>query len=328
MLKRTLILLSLMATMVFVVQPLHSVQGIVLTDAERVMSTAAEPSAVENSNKQAGGDNSFLRALKAPFKAIGRLFGRKKDPNKLQRISEKDIEKFMGSPANQIKTTTAAEANAMENATGNSDATAAAHLEKGRAFLHAGRLNEAIEELSLADSLDHGLAEVSTLLGVAYEGKGLHDLALKSFEAAVAAEKNNPQNLNNLGYVLYKNGEYEAATKYLKRAAKLAPDDPRIWNNLGLAQSERGKFNDAYKSFAHALGEYKGRLNIATRLEAQGSNEEAIKHLEKALALRANSPDLTRLQKLYELTGQREKAENARKALITLDTLANAPAPE
>jgi Flp pilus assembly protein TadD len=149
-------------------------------------------------------------------------------------------------------------------------------------------------------------------------------VAQKSFETAVRIDKNDPQNLNNLGYLLYENGEYENASKYFKRAAKLAPKDPLFWNNLGLAQSERGHFDDAYESFARAQGEYKGHLNVAARLEHNGSSKKAIKHLEKALALKPNSPDvLARLIDLYDSTGDEKQAVGARRSLETLRTLAS-----
>jgi Flp pilus assembly protein TadD len=349
MLKRTLIVLSMTVALIVAVEPLQSVRGTLLSDAE-VAALGAANTPVASEHQPASGGASFLRALKAPFKAIGRLFGRgKKDDNKLHRISEKDIKKFESTPADQIQlakappTKAAAAANPSGGTTDlargnletaslalvNLETGATEHLEKGRALLNSGNLNEAIAELSTAASLDRTLAEARTLLGVAYESKGLHEQAMKSFNAAVDAQNNNPQHLNNLGYALYVNGDYEGATRYLKRAAKLAPDDARIWNNLGLAQCERGKFDDAFKSFAHAVGEYKSRITIAGRLQREGRNNEAIKQLEKARLLKPNSTEvLAQLVKLYELSDKNEQAEDTRRSLIAAQTLANAPVPE
>ncbi|HEY3041211.1 MAG TPA: tetratricopeptide repeat protein [Pyrinomonadaceae bacterium] len=343
--RQTLIILTLTVALIVAVEPLQTVQGVLLSETDIATLNAANAVAIRDDKSESGG-NSFVRALGAPFKAIGRLFGRrKKDENKLQRITEKDIKKFKSAPAEQTRVTTAAqsnaaaqpEANAVPNTTGNFPtddaaklaAEASAHLEKGRQLLNSGKANEAIEELSKAASLDRTLAEARTLLGVAYESKGLHDLAMKSFSAAVEAQNNNPQHLNNLGYALYVNGDYEAATKYLKRAVKLAPDNARIWNNLGLAQCERGKFDDAFKSFAHAVGEYKSRLTIAARLQKEGFTKDAIKHLEKARALKPNSPEvLAQLVKLYELSDKNEQAEDTRRTLMAVQSLATAPVPE
>jgi Flp pilus assembly protein TadD len=339
MIKRTLLVLTLALAMIVAIEPLQTVHGILLSMEEAIALDSASLAA--NGDKTTPQNNSFARAISAPFRAFGRLFGRgKKDPNKLERISEKDAKKFESGPPIEIsKTTPVAAASSTVNApdsqgmmtTANQSAaetlsaSAVEHLEKGRALLNGHDLNGAIGELSIAASADPKLSEASTLLGVAYWRKGLRDRAERAFETAVKIKKDDAQNLNNLGFVLYENGDYENASKYLKRAAKLAPNDARIWNNLGLAQSEREHFDDAYESFARAQGEYKGHLNVAARLEKQGSTKKAIKHLEKAYALQPNSPDvLVKLIDLYDSTGNDKQAQIARGSLQTLRTTANA----
>jgi Flp pilus assembly protein TadD len=297
MLKRTLLVLSLTITMAFATVPLQTVHGIIMTQSQWLMMNSSDDS-ILSSQVQEGRGNGFLGALKAPFKAIGRLFRRgKKNKVKLERISEKDAKQFESVPGVQTTNTTqVAEAGSNGNATGSSgmatngmngaadafETVALDHLEKGRALLNSHDLNGAIGELSMAASADPKLSEASTLLGVAYWRKGLSDLAQRSFETAVRINKDDPQNLNNLGYFFYENGDYENAIKYFKRGAKLAPDDALILNNLALAQSQMGKFKDAYKNFARAGGEVTGRLNVANQLEMAGRSEEALKHYEAA----------------------------------------------
>jgi len=309
----------------FAVQPLQSVHGILLSRLE--LATVSAPDTPATANRQDGQGNGFIRALKAPFKAIGRLFRRgKKDENKLQRISEKDIKKFESAPENRVDNPAPVTATSQSAPANNPiSSSAIEHLEKGRALLNAGNLNAAIAELSTAASLDPKLSEAHTLLGVAYDRKGLNDLARQSFEVALHDPNDQAMHLNNLGYLEYTRGEYKEAVKYLRRAIKLAPNDSRIWNNLGLAQSELGKFDDAYKSFARAAGEFKGRLNVAVRLESQGATDKAIKELEKALALQPNSNEvLGRLATLYDRSGRLEEAQRVRKSLATQPVVADA----
>ena len=364
MLKRTLIVLSLTIALVVAIEPLQTVQGVVLTGSEWLETNTVEPNAANVATtasapkRQSDGQgNGFLRALGAPFRAIGRLFGRgKKNENKLERISEKDAKRFESVPATQVSQTSPAPdvsstspagsvnsavspapntpvSNAPESSGfGSAPATTPAealeavsldHLEKGRTLLNNNDLNGAIAELSMAASAAPTLGEPSTLLGVAYWRKGLRDMAERSFENAVRLNKDDAQNLNNFGFLLYENQDYEKAAKYLKRAAKLSPSDPRIWNNLGLAQSERGKFDDAFESFARAQGEYKGHLSVAVRLERRGDTKKAIKHLEKAVALQPNSPDvLVKLIELYDGKGDEKLAQSARATLEQLRTVA------
>lgn len=295
MLKRILIIMFLTVSLVVALEPVRTVQGIIMTQTQWLMMNSSDNQML-SSQAQEGRGNSFLGVLKAPFKALGRLFGGgKKNRVKLERISEKDAQRFESVPGVQTtNTTSAAEVSSNGNAagstgmatTGNSaetlDTVALDHLEKGRALLNSNDLNGAIGELSMAASANPKLSEASTLLGVAYWRKGLSDLAQRSFETALRINKDDPQNLNNLGYFFYENGDYENAKKYFKRAAKLAPDDALILNNLALAQSQMGKFKDAYKNFARAGGEVTGRLNVANQLEMAGRSEEALKYYEAA----------------------------------------------
>jgi Tfp pilus assembly protein PilF len=348
MLKRFSIIISLTLVMVIAVEPLQTVHGIMLTHAEILALEAADEDARNGQSKLEHG-GGFVKALGAPFRALGRLFGGgKKKKSRVERITQKDIEKFEAAKPIQVNQTQRSEIQA--EATKGMLLTSASslvqpavkplsapvtvvtpaslagqHLERGRGFLNTHDLNGAIAELSAAVSLDPKLAEASSLLGVAYWRKGLRGQAQNSFEAAIKAQKDDPQILNNLGYLLYEMGEYDDAAKQLKRAAKLAPQDARILNNLALTQAERGNYDDAYKAFARALGDYTGHVNLAVRLQRHGQYKKAIKHLEKALALKPNSPDvLARLADLYDSEEKPEKAHVARATLQTLRTLADA----
>lgn len=272
--------------------------------------------------------NSFARALTAPFRAIGKLFGGgKKDDNKITRISDKEAKKFESARMTRVKDAAVvipAETD-KKKAVALPQSEFESHLQKGRSLLVRGDVNGAITELIIASSIQPNSGELNKLLGIAYESKGLRERALKAFEAALKSDEKNAEHLNNLGFLLYKNGEYERATKYLKRAAKVSPKDARIWNNLAMAQCQRGKFDEAYESFVKAVGEYDGHLNIAAQLQNRGYAKDAIKHLEQAQSLKPNSVDaLTKLASLYEMTGRRTDAENARRTIVALKTFADA----
>lgn len=326
MFKRSLIVLLLVPTLMLAIQPGRPVHGVVMTADELAMFSAVDlPDTTEKSKD----GNGFIRALKAPFKAFGRLFGGKKksEEGKLQRITDKDLRKFETVPGRIVtdsKTTTETRTGTSSTTTVTNSSESSVHFNSGRDLLNAGDVNGAITELSRAVSLDSKSAEARNLLGVAYESKGMRDRALELFKAAVQADKTNVDYLNNYGFLLFKNNDFEEATKYLKRAAKLAPDNPRIWNNLGLAQCRRGKFDDAFESFAHAVGEFNGHLNIASQLLAHGYAKDAIKHLEIAQKMQPNSTDvLAKLVNVYEMTGRVSDAETARRSIIALQTSAD-----
>ncbi|MFN2513123.1 MAG: tetratricopeptide repeat protein [Pyrinomonadaceae bacterium] len=263
------------------------------------------------------GGNKVVRVLAAPFKAFGRLFRGKED--RVQRMTEADGEKFESVGVERVDDNRYPDARKVSTS-----GTAKEHLESGREFLHDGRLNEAIAELSTAASLNPRLGEAHNLLGVAYARKGLQDRAKESYERAVKAEPDDAQTLNNLGFSLYQNGNYRAAIDRLKRAVKLAPRDERILNNLGLALCRVGKFEEAYKNFARAGGELTGNLNIARMLERFGREDEAIKYYEGARQVDPHSSiALRRLADLYQRIGKTEESQNAKNALAAKSTEAN-----
>lgn len=270
---------------------------------------AAEDADAAPKKKKGGG---FMHFIKAPFKAVGRIFDRDKDDNnKVRRLTEQDVKNFESANVLRVNDSRNPASKAAE-----SNGTAREHFERGRAYLDAGQLNDAIAELSRATALDPKMRQAHSLLARAYEQKGLPDNARQSFERALDNQPDDPQTLNDLGYTLYLNGQYRAAVERLKRAAKLAPTDARILNNLALAQCRLGKFDDAFKNFARAGGEFTGRMNTATLAERMGRESEAIHQYEAARRLQPDSNVvLTRLADLYRRIGQSEKADAASHAL-------------
>jgi tetratricopeptide (TPR) repeat protein len=264
----------------------------------------------------------FMSALSAPFRAIGNLFGGKKNAHLPKRVNDKAVAKFESAPVMRVTN----DSSPLPTALPKSDWDPfEAHLSQGRRFLSGGDANSAIGELSLATSINPKSAEAQKLLGLAYENKLLHDRALKAFEAAAKIDGNNADHLNNYGYMLYKTGDYDRATKYLKRAAKIAPNNARVWNNLAQVQCQRGKFEEAYASFVKAVGEFGGHVNVAIQLQRFGFAKDAIKHFESARQIQPTSYlVLTRLVALYDMTGRPGDAESARQSLAGLKTFADA----
>lgn len=325
MFKRSLIVGLLTLLLVTSAVPTRPVQGVLMTPEEVAMVEAASNDVEKSQSK---GDNTFVRVLKAPFKAIGRLFGvGKKDDNKLERLSRKDVKKF-----ESVGTTRVVDARTVDTAAATQNvapvdpslASAQENLERGRALINSGNYNDAIAALSTAVTTEPKLHEAHNLLGVAYEAKGMRDSAFKSFEAALKADEDNGEYLNNLGYLHFKNGDYDKAAKYLKRAVKKVPEVQRYWNNLGLAQAQRAKFDDAYECFQRAVGDFEGHMNVANRSQAMGYDKTAIKHLEQARALRpATAEILLRLAVLYKRTGNEQLAAEANTALVAARSQAN-----
>lgn len=291
------------------------------TDSNVVASSGADAGSDAAAPKKKGG-GLFGKILKAPFKAVGKIFG--KDDNKLARMTEKDAEKFESTGVVRVE-----DRDNKRPTVSDEGGSARDYLERGRALLEDGRLNEAIAELSRATSLDPKLSQAHSLLAVAYDRKGLHDRAGDSYRRAIGADDRDPQALNNLGYSLYLSGNYRAAVDKLKKAARMAPADARILNNLALAQVRLGKYDDAYRNFARAEGEFNGHSNLAALLIRSGREDKAVEHLEAARKLQPEAGNVLRqLAELYERTGRGQKANETRQTLAAIDARQTVAAAE
>jgi Flp pilus assembly protein TadD len=335
MFKRLAVALSVMVVLMVALDSQHRiVLSNVLSDSEVMVlseTTEGEPQQLEPKKK---GGNGFVKVVTFPFRAVGRLFGAggKKDDTKLEKMSKKDAKKFESVGLTRVvdartapttepaattpDTTNTASLNSLD-AKEAKKAQARAQLERGREQFNAKDINGAINSLSNAASLDPELWDAHNLLGIAYEIKGLRSKALDSLETALKGNNDKPEHLNDFGYILMSNGEYSRAVKFLKRAVKARPDDQRFLNNLGMALVQVGKYEDAYEVFEKAMGEFEGRMNMATRLVRLGHDKEAIKHLEKCRILQPSNLDvLYPLTVLYTRNGRPEDAEDANKALV------------
>jgi Flp pilus assembly protein TadD len=309
--RRTIIAIAIVLTLCFGITAYWSAET-TGRDGETDANIVKDAGSATGSNMDTKkGGNKVVKVLTAPFRAFRRLFGGGKDDSKIQRLTEKDVEKFESTGTARVNDSYSP-AVAQPSASGD----AKEHLAQGKMLLSSGRVNEAITELSIAASLDPRLSEAHSLLGVAYDRKGMHDRAADAYDRAIKADPEDAQTLNNLGFSLYQNGNYRAAVDKLKKAARLAPTDQRILNNLALAQCRLGKYDDAYKNFARAGGELTGRLNTAVILERMGRDDEAIKQYEAARKVQPNSAvALQRLADLYRRNGRASEAEAAQSAL-------------
>ena len=344
MFKRLTVALVLMLVLMVALDSQHRiVLSNVLNDSEVMVlseTTDGETQDLEAPKKKGG--NGFVKVVTFPFKAVGRLFGGgKKNENKLERLSKKDVEKFesakytkvvdartlpMSEPAQPTTDALTGEINLDSlDAPELKKAQAREHLQRGRELFNAKDYNGAVNSLSMAVSLDRELWDAHNLLGITYEIKGYRGKALEYLGAALNGKIDQPEHLNDFGYVLMNNGDYSRAVKYLKRAVKARPGDQRFLNNLGMALVQIGKFDEAYKHFETAMGEFEGRMNMATRLVRLGHDKEAIKHLEQCRVLQPNNQDvLYPLTVLYARYGRTEDAADANKALISARTNAAA----
>jgi tetratricopeptide (TPR) repeat protein len=290
---------------------------------------------IDGNKQKKDNDSKLAKVFTAPFRAIGRFFSGKKNSNsdiaaktekskvekeKVQKDPKKDsikevtkvsprkeekiannsleVERFKKASLSPFLPSTPTQSGTAPIITNN-------YLENGRALLESGKIDEAIAELSIAASTSTNIVEANSLLGAAYDRKGLYREARECYERVFRAVPDEPKALNNWGCSLYQQGKYKEAVDILKKASKAMPGSTQVLNNLALAQGRAGKYDDAYKSFLHAGGELHARLNVGLLLEQTKRYSDALKHYEKAAKLSPNSTNITqRIANLNSILGK------------------------
>ncbi|MCL5074461.1 MAG: tetratricopeptide repeat protein [Chloroflexi bacterium] len=99
------------------------------------------------------------------------------------------------------------------------------------------RLDEAINALKMAMSLEPGRASWHSALGELYEQCGEYTLALEEHRHAAKLEPRNALHRRNCGVVLKKLGRYQEAIEELQRALELKPDYVDAYRHLTSASA-------------------------------------------------------------------------------------------
>jgi len=96
-------------------------------------------------------------------------------------------------------------------------------------------------------------AEEHNDLGVAYEKKGMLDLAEKEYKKAIKKRKNWDIPYFNLGNVYFKKKNYEKSKKFYKKAIKINPKNTDAMNNLAYLYFLEGKYSEALRLIKKAI---------------------------------------------------------------------------
>jgi predicted O-linked N-acetylglucosamine transferase (SPINDLY family) len=135
-----------------------------------------------------------------------------------------------------------------------------AHYNLGVSLLALSELEAAIDSLRTAAKRDRRMPEIRNNLGVAYRRAGRLDEASAQFTAALVANPDYDDALNNLadlqyerGVEFHRAGQLDAAVTAYERLLKLRPEDVAGWRDLGRALESLQKTGAALESLRKAL---------------------------------------------------------------------------
>jgi tetratricopeptide (TPR) repeat protein len=158
-----------------------------------------------------------------------------------------------------------------------------------RALFAAGRGDEAAEIAESLEGADAG--EAGYVAGIILREEGEVDKALAAFEAAREMYGGEAEFWWELGLTYEAAGDYRAAVEAFSRAVELNPASAVTYTARGVCYLRLGEAAAAAADFEAGLALYpadaKAHYNLACIRAGEGRTDEALVHLEAALALDA-----------------------------------------
>ena len=131
--------------------------------------------------------------------------------------------------------------------------TAPLHLNRGKALLALGRLEEAYAAFAQACALQPGLVPAQLGAGNLAFRLGRDEEAIAAFDRALALDANLADAHNKRGVALHRSGRPEAALAAFDAAIALQPQAAEAWNNRGNALHHLRRMPEALEAIEQAL---------------------------------------------------------------------------
>ncbi len=169
-----------------------------------------------------------------------------------------------------------------------------AHQKTGLALLEAGQYLGALGELLEADKYAPNNPETNYYLGIAYNGRGLRDMALERFQKAVSLKENYSEAHNYIGVIYMDMGQWQKAIDAFDQALKnyLYATPVLALYNSGWAYYNLQNYNMAMSRYQQALRQdpiasLQPRIekNIGLVYVKQSNLTQARVHFERSLKL-------------------------------------------
>ncbi|MGR3564913.1 MAG: tetratricopeptide repeat-containing sulfotransferase family protein [Heliomarina sp.] len=122
-----------------------------------------------------------------------------------------------------------------------------------QARLQTGQLEQALEDIEQAISIDAKQARNHNLRGLLHDRLGQPAEALEAFEKALALNPNDVETLVNISLPLARQLRVDEATEAVRRAVALAPGHLAARLRLGMTMVEAGQTDEAKAAFAAAI---------------------------------------------------------------------------
>jgi tetratricopeptide (TPR) repeat protein len=187
------------------------------------------------------------------------------------------------------------------------------HYNLGRGLAVAGRPDEAMVRYQEALKLDPAYVEAHNNFGVVLADAGRPEEAVEQYETVLKLQPDNADAHYNLGRVYYQMNRLPQAIEQYGEALQLNPDGVEIHDNLGTALAQLGRFSEAIANYKEALridpGYAAAHNNLGLVLMKTSHGAEAMEHFQEALRLKPAFADAHR--NLGDLYLQADRATEA-----------------
>ncbi len=166
--------------------------------------------------------------------------------------------------------------------------SAQAHKNFGLGLIEAGRLDEAIEQLSASLDIMPRDLDARNNLGVARLLKGRLDEAISLFREVLEAHGDHADARTNLAIALARQGHVERAAGHFATVLRDHPDHVGALRNLAKLLSRQNRTDEAVARFREALDvreDYAIHMDLAALLAGRNEHDEAMKHYRRAVEL-------------------------------------------
>lgn len=170
-------------------------------------------------------------------------------------------------------------------------ATAAAQI-----LRDAGRIDDAIARLKVADQQQPDTVEIKYELGMLYERKGQLKETERLLREVIALDSGHAHSYNALGYALAdRNQRLPEALRLITRALEISPQDPFIMDSMGWVKYRLGDRAAAIDYLSKAYSK-RPETDIAAHLGevlwVQGQRDEALKVFREGASREPKNPVL------------------------------------
>jgi arylsulfatase A-like enzyme/Flp pilus assembly protein TadD len=171
---------------------------------------------------------------------------------------------------------------------------ARAHFMLGLCYLGWGKPGPALKKLVEVTKIDPNHFQAHFQIGVLRIGQKQWKEAKAALGKALELKPNEPNTLNNLGYIAIKGeGDIEAGIALIEKALKAAPENPSVMTSLGSAYATAKQYDKAKAHLEAALEKVPDHLGIIQELmkvyRAMGDKAGVNRLKERMAAMRGPS---------------------------------------